>query len=103
MSSDLDILYRTRPDGKFGLAEIAGTENIDSAEDFLTKDDPMVFNACQTLLMVIGKETKKPDQELKNELPSIPWTLMAHDDRGVNPEVPLEFRAYRCAAKVLKL
>lgn len=35
------------------------TKGIKSAEDLLAKDDQLVFNACQTLLMVIGEESKK--------------------------------------------
>ncbi len=73
------------------------TEDILDAEEFLNANDQLNFNACQTLLLVIGEETKKIDKDLKNEYDSIPWHLIAglrnriaHDYRSINPNISFD-------------
>ena len=70
------------------------TDGIDSAEALLQKDEQLVFNACQTLLMVIGEETKKITEDAKEDHATIPWRLIAgmrnriaHDYRSLNAEI----------------
>lgn len=70
------------------------TVGLDTAEKLLAKDDQMVFNACQTLLMVIGEESKKINSELRDEHQEIPWKLIAgmrniiaHDYRSISPDI----------------
>ena len=70
------------------------TAGLDTAEKLLAKDDQLVFNACQTPLMVIGEESKKTDTLLRNEHQEIPWKLIAgmrnsiaHDYRSISPDI----------------
>lgn len=73
------------------------TEDILDAEEFLNANDQLNFNACQTLLLVIGEESKKIDENLKNEYEGIPWHLItglrnriAHDYRSINPNISFD-------------
>lgn len=73
------------------------TKDLSNAEDFLKANDQLNFNACQTLLMVIGEETKKIEPDLKNNYPEIPWSQIAglrnriaHDYRSLNPEISFD-------------
>lgn len=73
------------------------TKGIDSPESLLAKDDQMVFNACQTLLMVVGEESKKINSELRHEHEEIPWKLIAgmrniiaHDYRSISPDISFD-------------
>ena len=57
----------------------------------------MNFNACQILLLVIGEESKKITQELKEEHNTIPWVLIAglrnriaHDYRSIDPNISFD-------------
>ena len=70
------------------------TEGISTAEELIAKDEQMTYNACIMLLSVIGEETKKLDQQIKEDHAEVPWrdiTLMrnriAHDYRGINYEI----------------
>jgi len=70
------------------------TVGLDTSKKLLAKDDQMVFNACQTLLMVIGEESKKIDSLLRHEHQEIPWKLIAgmrniiaHDYRSISPDI----------------
>ena len=70
------------------------TGEVKSAEQFLSKKEGLISNACQLLLMTIGEEVRKVDPELKAIYPDIPWSKItrlrnriAHDYRGVNPEI----------------
>jgi len=74
------------------------TKGINTPEEFLDKSDQMVYNACLTLLMTIGEETKKIEEELKAEYPTIEWKLfrglrnrIAHDYRSLNARVSFNF------------
>ena len=53
------------------------TERFETAEEFFESNDQLEFNACQTLLLVIGEEIKKIDEDLKNEHQSIPWRTIS--------------------------
>ena len=60
----------------------------------MEKDEQLIFNACQTLLMTIGEETKKIDASIKEQHAKIPWKLItqlrnriAHDYRSINPTI----------------
>lgn len=73
------------------------TKTIKSAEEFIKANDQLNFNACQTLLMVIGEETKKIETSLKEKFDSIPWSQIAslrnriaHDYRSLNPEISFD-------------
>ena len=73
------------------------TEGIKTAEEFIDKKDQLIFNACQTLLMIIGEETKKLDTIIKEEHSSIPWrqiaqlrNRIAHDYRSINPAISFD-------------
>jgi uncharacterized protein with HEPN domain len=64
------------------------------AEKLLAKNDQMVFNACQTLLVVIGEESKKINSGLRHEHQEVPWKLIAgmrniiaHDCRSISLEI----------------
>jgi len=65
--------------------------------DFRWHNDQMNFNACVTLLIAIGEETKNIDEKLKNEFPAINWKAiagmrdkMAHNYRGIDPEITFD-------------
>lgn len=73
------------------------TENIETSQEFLSLNDQLNFNACQTLLMVIGEETKKIDDELKQRFVHIPGHLIAslrnriaHDYRSINADISFD-------------
>lgn len=73
------------------------TKSIKTADDFFDKKDQLIFNACQTLIMVIGEETKKITENLKSEFNQIPWPLIAglrnriaHDYRSINPNISFD-------------
>ena len=73
------------------------TAHIRTADELLQKDDQLIFNACQTLLMTVGEECKKIDSLLRAEYPEIPWgqimklrNRIAHDYRSVNPKIAFD-------------
>ena len=73
------------------------TQNFSKAVELLEANDQMNFNACQTLLLVIGEESKKISADLKNEHQKIPWNLIAglrnriaHDYRNVDPNITFD-------------
>lgn len=73
------------------------SKNMESASQFFEQNDQMNFNACQILLLVIGEETKKVNDDLKNEHSSIPWHLIAglrnriaHDYRSIDPNISFD-------------
>jgi len=64
-----------------------------TTEKLLAKNDQMVFNACQTLLMAIGEESKKINSRLRHEHQEVPWKLIAgmrnviaYDCRSISSE-----------------
>ena len=73
------------------------TEGFVDFYEFRWHNDQMNFNACVTLLIAIGEETKNIDEELKNEFPTINWKAiagmrdkMAHNYRGIDPEITFD-------------
>ncbi len=67
------------------------TKDFKNADEFYTQNDQMNFNACQVLLLVIGEESKKINDDLKAEHSKIPWNLIsglrnriAHDYRSID-------------------
>jgi uncharacterized protein with HEPN domain len=73
------------------------SEDLDNADDFFDANEQMNFNACQTLLLAIGEESKKIEAKLKERYTDTPWELvagfrnrLAHDYRGVDPEITYE-------------
>jgi len=84
------------------------TKDVKDRYDFFNRQDQMVFNACNTLLMVLGEEAKKLDIELRNDYPEIPWrnifgfrNVVAHDYRSINVET--SFSAIRDEIPPLKV
>jgi len=73
------------------------TEDLDNVEDFFNANDQLNFNATQILLLTIGEESKKIEEDLKLKYDKIEWKLIAnfrnriaHDYRGVNPDIIFE-------------
>lgn len=73
------------------------SQSFENPDSFFDANDQMNFNACQTLLLVIGEEVKKIDSDLIAEHPSIPWTeisglrnRIAHDYRSIDPNVSFD-------------
>jgi uncharacterized protein with HEPN domain len=74
-------------------AKIYSSE-FDNADDFLWSNQQLNFNATVNLLIAIGEESKKIDEKLKKEFPSIEWKSIAgirdklsHDYRGIDPNI----------------
>jgi len=70
------------------------SEGVKDADDFFNKNHQMNFNACQTLLLLIGEEVRKIDDGLEAEHSEIPWHLIiglrnriAHDYRSIDPNI----------------
>ena len=62
--------------------------------DFVWHNDQINYNACISLLIAIGEETKNIDNGLKDEFPVINWKavagmrdVFAHNYRGIDPEI----------------
>ena len=73
------------------------TRYIKHPEEFIQLNDQLNFNACQALLMVVGEETKKIEDSLKQRFNNIPWSQIAglrnriaHDYRSLNPEISFD-------------
>lgn len=73
------------------------TNDFRDADEFYHANDQMNFNACQALLLVIGEESKKINQDLKEEHKTIPWHLIsglrnriAHDYRSIDPNISFD-------------
>ncbi|OIN59883.1 HepT-like ribonuclease domain-containing protein [Arsenicibacter rosenii] len=72
---------------------IAYSEDFIDFNEFLWANKRLNFNATLQLLMVIGEETKKIDNDLKRQYGQIPWrsiqgvrNRIAHDYRGIDHE-----------------
>ena len=71
------------------------TDGIDNPIDFLESQDQLIYNASLTLLMTIGEEVGKIEDELKSNYTDVPWqsikgmrNRIAHDYRGLDPTIP---------------
>jgi len=69
-------------------------QNFNTAVTFFETDDQLHFNATLTLLMAIGEEAKKIDNNILQTQPNIQWqnlkdmrNFLAHDYRGVDEEI----------------
>jgi uncharacterized protein with HEPN domain len=61
------------------------TKSISSAEEFIEINEQLNFNASQALLMVIGEETKKIEEPLKDKFKNIPWRQIS----GMRKKLPM--------------
>lgn len=73
------------------------SDTYDNAESFWEANEQMNFNACLTLLIAVGEDSKNLEGSLKSVHTEIPWhriaafrNRLAHDYRGVDPEVTFE-------------
>ena len=73
------------------------SDTYDTSENFWEANEQMNFNACLTLLIAVGEDSKKLEDSLKNAHATIPWyriaafrNRLAHDYRGIDPEVTFE-------------
>ena len=71
------------------------SDGFETNEELYQGNDQMNYNACVTLLMVIGEECRKLSENIKVDFPDIPWrnitamrNRIAHDYRGLDPIVP---------------
>lgn len=69
-------------------------QKFNTAASFFEADEQLHFNATLTLLMAIGEEAKKIDNNLLQTQPNIQWqnisdmrNFLAHDYRGVDEEI----------------
>jgi len=72
---------------------------------FFYIDDQLPFNASCHLLLAISEETKKLDENLKDEFAFIAWNQIsglrnriAHDYRGIDPEVIFQIISFELDA-----
>ena len=70
------------------------SEGLSNAEELYYANDQQQFNAIVHLILAIGEETKKIDDELKDEYPTIDWkaitatrNVLAHDYRGIDHQI----------------
>lgn len=71
--------------------------DFNNPDHFFEANEQMNFNASQILLLVIGEEVKKINNELKNEHETIPWSeiaklrnRIAHDYRSIDPNISFD-------------
>jgi uncharacterized protein with HEPN domain len=69
-------------------------EEFDNADDFLWSNHQLNFNGTVNLLIAIGEESKKIDNQLKESFPQVEWSGIAgmrdrlvHDYRGIDPNI----------------
>ena len=65
-----------------------------TTKELLEANDQQPFNATSHLLLVIGEETGKLEESLKEEIAFIAWeqisglrNRLAHDYRGIDPDI----------------
>lgn len=65
-----------------------------NADDFLWANQQLNFNGTVNLLIAIGEESKKINDDLKEKFPLINWKAIAgirdklsHDYRGIDPNI----------------
>jgi len=73
------------------------SEGFADHNEFRWYNDQLNFNACVTLLIAIGEETKNIDENLKAEFPILNWKAvagmrdkMAHNYCGIDPEITFD-------------
>jgi uncharacterized protein with HEPN domain len=69
-------------------------QNYNTPNSFFEADNQMPFNATLTLLIAIGEEVKKIDNQLLQTQPGIEWqniknmrNILAHDYRGIDVDI----------------
>ena len=77
------------------------TAGYSNKESFYDSDDQVQYNAVCHLLLAIGEESIKLDNQLKEEIAFIAWdqigglrNRIAHDYRGIDPEVVFQIVKY---------
>ena len=77
------------------------TNDFSDKQSFYDSDDQVQYNAVCHLLLAIGEETLKLDNQLKEEIAFIAWdqisglrNRIAHDYRGIDPEVVFQIAKY---------
>lgn len=73
------------------------TIEIAKPEDFFSHRDQLLLSGCMMQLIVIGEESRKINQDLKDEFAETPWKMMlgmrniiSHDYRGTSPDIVFE-------------
>ncbi len=81
------------------------TANFPTKELFYNAEDQLQYNAVCHLLLAIGEETLKLDDQLKEEISFIAWdqigglrNRIAHDYRGIDPEVVFQIAKFELAS-----
>ena len=77
------------------------TTDFSDKESFYNAGDQVQYNAVCHLLLAIGEESLKLDDQLKEEIAFIAWdqigglrNRIAHDYRGIDPEVVFQIAKY---------
>lgn len=77
------------------------TEGFTDQHSFYRSEDQLQYNAVCHLLLAVGEETRKLDENLKEEMSFIAWEQIAglrnrivHDYRGVDPELVFQISRY---------
>lgn len=77
------------------------TSDYSDKQSFYDSGDQVQYNAVCHLLLAIGEETGKLDDQLKEEIAFIAWdqitglrNRIAHDYRGIDPEVVFQIAKY---------
>lgn len=77
------------------------TSDYSDKQSFYDSGDQVQYNAVCHLLLAIGEETGKLDDQLKEEIAFIAWdqitglrNRIAHDYRGIDPEVVFQIAKF---------
>jgi len=77
------------------------TSDFSDKQSFYDSGDQVQYNAVCHLLLAIGEETLKLDNQIKEEIAFIAWdqisglrNRIAHDYRGIDPEVVFQIAKY---------
>jgi uncharacterized protein with HEPN domain len=77
------------------------TRGFSDKQSFYDSEDQIRYNAVCHLLLAIGEETLKLDDQLKEEISFIAWeqigglrNRIAHDYRGIDPEIVFQIAKY---------
>lgn len=77
------------------------TTGFTDKQSFYDSEDQIHYNAVCHLLLAIGEETLKLDDQLKEEISFIAWdqigglrNRIAHDYRGIDPEIVFQIAKF---------
>lgn len=80
-------------------------DGFSDKQSFYDSEDQIRYNAVCHLLLAIGEETLKLDDQLKEEISFIAWeqigglrNRIAHDYRGIDPEIVFQIAKYELLA-----